>query len=177
MRYCFDTSAWFRLPSSGYRGRPSPEPCGSPISLVLCGSKTARRSVTDTSGLPWCRLTATSRICSLRSEEILATSGGLVVSRQVKPHLCFRQRSGALLRSREVSVKACPGLGTPAILDRLALRRVQMLPSARLTASASQRYKFSGLNTRGLLSHCVRFVTHQSPGEWQHSLLARPLRL
>jgi hypothetical protein len=29
-----------------------------------------------------------------------------------------------------------------------------------------------GADLHGLLPCCVRFVTHQSPGEWQHSLLA-----
>jgi hypothetical protein len=28
-----------------------------------------------------------------------------------------------------------------------------------------------GAVSHGLLPRCVRFVTHQSPGEWQHSLL------
>lgn len=79
MCHCFDTSAWFPLPSSGYRGRPLPEPCGSPPSSVLWGPKTAHRSIPAASGLPWRRLTATSRICSLHSEDTLATSGARFV--------------------------------------------------------------------------------------------------
>lgn len=39
--------------------------------------------------------------------------------------------------SWRILVKACPGLGTPAAPDDLALTVVQMLPSARLMASAS----------------------------------------
>jgi hypothetical protein len=46
-----------------------------------------------------------------------------------------------------------------------------MLPSARLTASASQRETISELIPRGLFPHYLRFVTHQSPSEWQDSLL------
>jgi len=39
--------------------------------------------------------------------------------------------------SWRILVKACPGLGTPAALSNLALAVAQMLPSARLIASAS----------------------------------------
>lgn len=34
-------------------------------------------------------------------------------------------------------MKACPGLGTPAVLSNIALTAAQMLPSARLMTSAS----------------------------------------
>ncbi len=39
--------------------------------------------------------------------------------------------------SWRILVKACPGLGTPAVLSDLALAVAQILPSARLIASAS----------------------------------------
>jgi len=39
--------------------------------------------------------------------------------------------------SWRILVKACPGLGTPAAPNDLALAVVQILPSARLMASAS----------------------------------------
>src|SRR5439155_23779381 len=39
--------------------------------------------------------------------------------------------------SWRIPVKACPGLGTPAALSNLALAAAQILPSARLIASAS----------------------------------------
>src|SRR6516164_174403 len=55
--------------------------------------------------------------------------------------------------------------GTP-----LAIVGVRILPSALLTASASRSRLFSELNLHGLLPCCVRFITHQSPGEWQHLL-------
>jgi hypothetical protein len=52
-----------------------------------------------------------------------------------------------------------------------------MLPSALLTASASQPRLISELNLHGLLLCCVRFDTHRSPDEWQHSLPACSLAL
>ena len=42
MWLCADTSTCSSLPSSGYRGRPLREPCGSPPSSVLWNRKTAR---------------------------------------------------------------------------------------------------------------------------------------
>jgi L,D-transpeptidase-like protein len=55
--------------------------------------------------------------------------------------------------------------------------RTRMLPSALLTASASQPGLISELNLHGLLLCCVRFDTHQSPDEWQHALPACSLAL
>src|SRR6516165_6404780 len=54
--------------------------------------------------------------------------------------------------------------------NALAIVGVRILPSALLTASASRSRLFSELNLHGLLPCCVRFITHQSPGEWQHLL-------
>src|SRR5260370_2301410 len=48
-----DTSACSPLPSSGFRGRPLREPCGSPPSQVLWVRKTARPSFPFASGFPW----------------------------------------------------------------------------------------------------------------------------
>jgi len=46
-------------------------------------------------------------------------------------------------------VNACPGLGTPATLDDLAVTVVQILPSARLIASASATiYDFGAESSR-----------------------------
>jgi MFS family permease len=42
MRRCVDAFTCSPLPSSGYRGRPLREPCGSPPSSVLWARKTAR---------------------------------------------------------------------------------------------------------------------------------------
>src|ERR1700746_2525055 len=67
------------------------------------------------------------------------------------------ERYGVLLGSRGIQLKACPGLGTPATPNNLALSVIWMLPSARLTASASRRQTISELNPRGLLPCCLRF--------------------
>src|SRR5271169_5504064 len=57
-----------------------------------------------------------------------------------------RRRSGALLGSWEIPLEACPELGTPATPARPRNNgRCQILPSARLSTSASQRYKISEL--------------------------------
>ncbi len=49
--------------------------------------------------------------------------------------------------------------------------RRQILPSASGNTSASRQDKISGLILTALLPCCLRFNTHQSPGEWQDSLL------
>ena len=49
--------------------------------------------------------------------------------------------------------------------------RRQILPSASGNTSASRQDKISGLILTALLPCCLRFDTHQSPGEWQDSLL------
>ena len=83
-----------------------------------------------------------------------------------------RRRWGALLGSWEIPLEACPELGTPAIPAR---PRIIGPPDAafRLVNSVGiATSRFSELNLRGLLPCCVCFGTHQSPGEWQHSLPA-----
>ena len=75
------------------------------------------------------------------------------------------------------SLEACPGLETPAAPNNLALSVVRILPSARLTASASATIMISKLNPHGPLPCCLRFNPRPSPGERQGSLPACPLRL
>src|SRR5262245_7140908 len=53
MRDLVDASTCSPLPSSGYRGRPLREPCGSPPSRVLWVRTTARLPLPAASGLPW----------------------------------------------------------------------------------------------------------------------------
>jgi hypothetical protein len=83
-----------------------------------------------------------------------------------------RRRWGALLGSWEIPLEACPELGTPAIPARP--RNIGPPDAAfRLVNSVGiATSRFSELNLRGLLPCCVCFGTHQSPGEWQHSLPA-----
>jgi hypothetical protein len=129
-----DTSPCLPLPSSGFRGRPFREPCGSPPSPVLWAHKTARPSFPLASGFPW---------------------------PTVPPMV--RRGWGALLGSWEIPVESCPELETPATPAALALSVVRVLPSAKSTASASQRYKISELNLHGLFPRCVRFVPTSHP--------------
>ena len=89
-------------------------------------------------------------------------------------HLRWRQRG--LPGSWRIPLKACPGLGTPAALDDLAIAVAQILPSARLTASASATIKDFGAESSRPASLLSTLHTRQSPGEWQDSLPARPLQ-
>jgi len=129
-----DTSVCSPLPSSGYRGRSLPKPCGSPLSQVLWVRKTARPSVPVASGFP----------------------------RPPVPPMVWR-RWRALLGFWDIPLEACPELGTPASRCDLALSVVPMLPSASSTASASQPAEFSELNLHGLLPCCVRFAPTSHP--------------
>jgi len=79
--------------------------------------------------------------------------------------------------SWRVLVKACPGLGTPAAPNDLALAAVQMLPSARLIASASATTNDFGAESARPTSSLSTLRTRRSPHEWQDSLPACPLRL
>ena len=116
--------------------------CGSPPSSVLWGRKTARPSFPVASGLP---------------------------GRSVPPMV--RRRWGALLGSWEIPLEACPELGTPATPAR---PRVIGRPSAAFrlvngVGIATSRV-FGAESSRPASLLCT-LRTHQSPGEWQHSLL------
>jgi hypothetical protein len=52
------------------------------------------------------------------------------------------RRWGALVSSWAIPLETCPGLGTPASARPRNNGRCRILPSARLTASASQRERF-----------------------------------
>ncbi len=54
-------------------------------------------------------------------------------------------------------------LGTPATPVQPRISVARMLPSALLTASASQPAEFSELNLHGLLPCCVRFAPTSHP--------------
>jgi hypothetical protein len=72
----------------------------------------------------------------------------------------MREKQGALLGSREIPLKACPGLGTPATPGTLALSVAWMLPSASLTASAfATRNQISEL----ILTACLLAVYASHP--------------
>jgi hypothetical protein len=88
-----------------------------------------------------------------------------------------RRRHEGLPSSWRIPVKVCPGLGTPAASDGLAIAVARMLPSARLTASASATIKDFGADSPRPASSLSTLRTHQLPSEWQDSLLACQLRL
>ena len=138
-----DTSACFPLPSSGYRGRSLRKPCGSPPSQVLRGRKTACPSFPVASGLPWRSLPPMVRRRWGSSPGFLGNP------------------FGSMPRARDS--------GAPSATSRYSVDR--MLPSALSTASASQQTVFGAESLRPPSLLCTR-RTHQSLGEWQHSLPA-----
>jgi hypothetical protein len=173
---CVDASTCSPLPSSGYRGRPLREPCGSPPSSVLWVRKTARLPVAAASGLPWQQVSA--RRGFVRFPQGVPSSPGTWSSLGwAGPAPNMRQRQGALLGSQEVPMETCPVLETPATPSQPRVAVVRMLPCTLSTVSASQRWTISELNSSRPASSLCTLRTRQSPDEWQHSLPACPLRL
>src|SRR6266581_8062950 len=74
-----------------------------------------------------------------------------------------RRRWGSSPGFLGIPLEACPELGTPATPVRPRISVVRVLPSALLTASASQPAEFSELNLHGLLPCCVRFAPTSHP--------------
>jgi hypothetical protein len=136
-----DTSACSPLPSSGCRGRSLRKPCGSPLSQVLRGRKTARPSVPVASGFPW---------------------------RSVPPMMRRRWGSspgflgnpfGSMPRARDSGDPgATSHIGRPDAAFRL-VNSVGIATSRVFGAESSRP-----------ASLLCTLRTHQSPGEWQHSL-------
>jgi len=122
--------------------------------------------------------TVASRRMLLRSRgRCTRTCPGLVPCCRADLTRSCRRRHEGLPSSWRIPVKACPGLGAPAAPSDLALTVARMLPSARLTASASATIKDFGAESARPASSLSTLRTHQSPGEWQDSLLACQLRL
>jgi hypothetical protein len=137
-RLCFlssDTCTCSPLPSSGSRGRSLRKPCGSPPSQVLRVRKTAPPSVC---GRLWSPLAAAF---PLSRAKMVSSPGFLGNPFESMP------------RARDS--------GDPGTTSQISV--VRMLPSALLTASASQQAEFSELNLRGLLPCCVRFAPTSHP--------------
>ena len=122
-------------PSSGPRGRSLRKPCGSPPSQVLRVRKTAPPSVCS-------RLWFSSAAAFPLSRAEMVSSPGFLGN-----------PFGSMPRARDS--------GDPATTSQISV--VRMLPSALLTASASQRAEFSELNLHGLLPCCVRFAPTSRP--------------
>ena len=88
-----------------------------------------------------------------------------------------RRRQRGLPGSWRIPLRACPGLGTPAAPGNLALSVTRMLPSDRLTASASATTNDFGAESARPAPSLPTLRTRRSPGEWQGSLPACQLRL
>jgi hypothetical protein len=110
---CADASTCSPLPSSGSRGRPLREPCGSPPLSVLWVRKTARLPVAVASGLPWQQVSARRGFVRFLWG-VPSSPGTWSSSGWAGPTPILRQRQGALLGSREIPLEACPVLETPA---------------------------------------------------------------
>ncbi len=131
------------LPSSGCRGRSLRKPCGSPPSPVLRVHKTARPFVPVASGFPW---------------------------RPVPPHGEEEMESSPVFL--EIPLEACPELGTPATpaQPRIIGRPDAAFRFVNIVGIATSRV-FGAESSRPASLLCA-LRTHQSPGEWQHSLPA-----
>src|ERR1039457_1165104 len=100
MRSLIDTSTCSSLPSSGYRGRPLREPCGSPPSQVLLNRKTAPLP------LPAPPVSLGGRRLRLRVVRFFRgqpSPPGDLVALLWAPHCAqMTEKQGALLGSREI---------------------------------------------------------------------------
>ena len=84
-----------------------------------------------------------------------------------------RRRWGALFGSWTIPLEACPELRTPATPARPRDNgRCRMLPSAWGESVGIATMGDFGADLHGLSSLLCTLRTHQSPDEWQHSLLA-----
>ncbi len=138
-----DTSACFPLPSSGCRGRSLRMPCGSPPSPVLWGHKTARPFVPVASGFPWLP------VPPMVAEGRESSPGFLGYPFESMP------------RARDSGEPSATSLiGRPNAAFRL-VNGVGLATSRVFGAESSPP-----------ASSLCTLHTHQSPGEWQHSLPA-----
>jgi hypothetical protein len=151
-----DTSACSPLPSSGSRGRPSPEPCASPPSSVLW----VRKIAPDPSPTPPVslgrRVPRRWMPCSLPGRRILPSRTRFVGTGE--PPLFRAGRSGALPGSWEIPVTACPGLETPAVQEQA---RANACPDAAFRYAdgvGTTTMNDFGADPRSPPSRCVRFA-------------------
>ena len=81
------------------------------------------------------------------------------------------RRWGALLGSWEILLETCPELGTPAIPGRPSQLRSHPVAAFRQANSVgiATILDFGAESSRPASLLCT-LRTHQSPGEWQHSL-------
>jgi hypothetical protein len=175
MWHCVDTSSCLPLPSGGYRGRSCRKPCGLPPSSVLWAHTTARRPFPATSGLPWRQvLHVEDLFASRRTPSFPSGPGSFRVGQN---RTLTRERSEALLGSREVLLKACPGLGTPATPEQpRTIGRLNAAFRCPNGVGVAMMYDVGAESSRPASLLCT-LRTRRSPDETQHSLPVRPLRL
>jgi hypothetical protein len=143
--------ACFPLPSSGYRGRSLRKPCGSPPSPVLWGRKTAQPSLRASFGRPLgCTYLPTQKRRSSWCGREMGSSLGF-------PASLF----GSMPRARD---SADSSTTSPSGCCR-------MLPSASGKGVGIGTITDFGAESSRPASSLCTLRTHQSPGEWQHSLL------
>ena len=175
MWHSIDTSSCLPLPSGGYRGRSLRKPCGLPPSSVLWAHTTARRPFPATSGLPLRQVLHVEGLFASRGTTLVSL-GTWFFSGWAEPHPA-RERSVALLGSREVLLKACPGLGTPATPEQP--RTIGCLDAAFRYPNGvgvAMMYDVGAESSRPAFLLC-KLRTRRSPDERQHSLLVCLLRL
>ena len=119
---------------------------------------------------------STSRVYSLPVGPPSFPLGTWFFSGWAEPHPA-RERSVALLGSREVLLKACPGLGTPATPEQP--RTIGCLGAAFRCPNGvgvAMMYDVGAESSRPAFLLCT-LRTRRSPDERQHSLLVCLLRL
>lgn len=159
------------LPSSGSRFPPVPH------LHRYYGVVRLLQPVPAVSGLPRRRGTSPLGCCVCSPGQCIHTGRGRAPLRSGGADACLvREEAGGLPGSWGIPVNACPGLGTPAAPNDLALTVVRMLSSARLTASTSATVIDFGAVPSRPASSLPTLHPRQSPGERQGSLPACPLR-
>ena len=153
MWLCADTSTCSPLPSSGYRGRPLREPCGSPPSQVVWVRKTARLSVAAASGLPWQQVSARRGFVRFpRGEPSSPETWSCWGWAKTDAHI--RTETGSSPRFTGSPFGCMPRPSTPATLGQPRMTAVQVLPSAPATASTSLCLRFRS----SILAACILAV-------------------
>jgi len=157
---CPDTSTCSSLPSSGYRGRPLREPCGSPPSPVLWTRKTARLP------LPAPPVALGRRRLRLRvvrfSRGQPSPPGDLVSLGWAPPGPACGEAGSSpgftgnpLVSMPRASDSGDPGHASPSGVPDAAFRPAKGVGIAMRSISE--------LNPHGLLTHCVRFAPASHP--------------
>jgi hypothetical protein len=161
MLCCADTSTCSSLPSSGYRGRPLREPCGSPPSSVLWNRKTARLPV------PAPPVSLGSRRLRLRvvrfSRGQPSPPADQVSLGWAAPEPRYAERQGALLGSREIPLVSMPRASDSGDPGHASHNGVPDTAFRAANGVGIAMRSISELNPHGLLTRCVRFAPASHP--------------